>query len=241
MKKQYLLTVLFVVLVFGVSQVSAGTLAQIKSNTDLRATYEARKSALEAQREKMRAEATAAKAAAEARGDEMEAKRAELRLSIEARRAEADARMEVMRKEAETRRAKMQAAATSSAEFRADTAKSKVDNTARVTLSTVERLNSIITRLESRIAKIKAQGGVTVESEEFVADAKVNLSNARTVVSGFANIDLSSAQARENYAKIRAAAAEAREHIRLAHQNMMLAVRALSSAEMKAGAEASVQ
>ncbi|MDP2641922.1 MAG: hypothetical protein Q8P21_01360 [bacterium] len=163
---------------------------------------------------------------------EAEARRAE----AETRRAEADARREAKRVEAEARRASSTAKRV---EFQQGIAKRKVENTARVILATIERLEKIIVRIESRIDKVEARGGVTTETEAFVAAARANLSEARVTVEAFANIDLSGDQARENFERIRAAAREAREDVRTAHQNLMMAVRTLGSVEGNAGANAS--
>lgn len=154
---------------------------------------------------------------------------AQVRAEMEARRAQADTKREAARVLAETKRAEMRA---KRAEFQQDIAKRKVEHTAKVILATIEHLEKIIVRLESRIAKVKAMGGVTTESEGFVASAKVNLSNAKTSVGAFASLDLSGEKARDNFERIRVAAAEAREHIRAAHRNLMMAVRLLGSIEM---------
>lgn len=158
--------------------------------------------------------------------------------NIEARRAEADARREALRAEAEARRAEARARMT---EFRRDTAERRVQNTARVITGIIEHLNKIILRIESRIAKIKARGGDTTESESFVAMAKQNLADAKVAVDAFVAIDLSTGEAEANFERIRALAAEAREHIRAAHQNLMKAVRSLSSIEINVEAGASTE
>lgn len=112
-------------------------------------------------------------------------------------------------------------------EMQRDLAKRKAEHVTRVILATIERLEKIIIRIESRIAKIQARGGVTTETERFVALAKGNLADAQLAVDAFASLDLSGSTARENFETVRAAAAEAREHIRAAHRNLMMAVRAL--------------
>lgn len=243
MIKQYLPVFLFSALVLGAfspvlaqegsvdASVETGNIqleTRARVNTDLRSTYEAGKAALEAQRERIKAETEARKAAAEARGDEAQARREALRVELEARRAEADARRETARAEAEARRAEAQARRV---EFQRAAAERRVENAARVILATIERLEKIINRIESRIAKIQARGGATSEAEASVALAKGNLADARASVNAFINIDLSSEIAQDNFEKVRAAAAEAREHLRAAHRNLMMAVRSLSAVE----------
>lgn len=151
----------------------------------------------------------------------------EIKAEIEARRASTTRRiMEV--------RANMEARKASSTERRIeigqDLAKRKSENVARVLKQVITHLEKIISRIESRIAKIKAEGGVTAESEAFIAAAKVNLEDAKTTIDGFVNLDLTSDKAKDNFEKVRLAAAEAKEHIRAAHQNLMKAVRLLKSA-----------
>lgn len=157
---------------------------------------------------------------------------------IETRRAEMDAKRETRRVEAEAKRAERQAKRV---EFQQDIAKRKVEHTARVILATIERLEKIIVRIESRIAKVQARGGVTTESEGFVAAARVNLSEARVAVNAFISIDLSSEKARDNFERIRVAAKEVREMIRSAHQNLMRAVRSLGSVRTNVEADSSVE
>jgi len=172
----------------------------------------------------------------EAKRAEMDAKRAVLRAEFEAKRAEMDAKREAHRLEFEAKRAEMQ---DKRVEFQQRNAERKVERATRVMLATIDRLERIILRIESRIAKIQEKGGETTESEGFVAAAKVNLADARVAVEAFALIDLSGDNAQENYESIRTAAAVARELIREAHQNLMLAVRSLSSVEVEIEDESS--
>lgn len=254
MKKQYLSTLLFLALVLGMSSparaqvslpddVREGRTGEvrtgIKTNVEeLRATFEAQRAKMEAQREKMRSEIETRRTNAESRGDDVRAKFETKRLELETKRADMDAKREVKRVEAETKRAESELRRASSTEkriaFQQEAAKRQLENATRVILATIERLEkNLIVRIESRIAKVKAEGGVTSESEGFLATAKTHLSEARTVVGTFASIDLTSVKARENFEKVRAAAKEAREHIRTAHQALMMAVRSLSSVEAK--------
>ena len=208
---------------------------RMQINAELKTKFETQKAELEAQRAKMKAEIEARKTAAEAKGDEMQAKREAMKLEIENNRATMDAKREAVRVEAEAKRAKFESMRASTTarkvEFRQDLAKKKVENTTRMILATIERLEQIAERIESRIAKVKTRGGDTAESERLVTVAKSNLAGARVAVEGFATIDLSSDTAQENFERIRAVAAEARELIRNAHENLVMAVRALGSVE----------
>ena len=160
--------------------------------------------------------------------------REQIRLDLEARWAEADARREALRAEIEAKRASSTAKRI---EFQQDIARRKLAHVTRVMLATIERLEKILARIESRIDKVQARGGETTESKKFAADAKVNLSAVRAKVGTFASIDLSSDKAAENFERIRVAAAEAREIIRTIHENLMMAVRSLRSVEVEAEAD----
>lgn len=114
-------------------------------------------------------------------------------------------------------------------EIQQDIAKRKAEHSAKVMAATIERLENIIARIESRIEKVKAAGGNTAESERFVAEAKANLSEAKVSLEAFASVDLSADKARENFSRVRAVAAEVKIHLRAAHTSMMNAVRVLKS------------
>lgn len=153
-----------------------------------------------------------------------------MKRELEEKRAETDARIEARRLEAERRRVE---AESRRSEFRQDVAKRQVENAARVTLLVIERLENIIQRLESRIEKVKISGGATAESERFVVAAKADISSARALVTAFSNLDLSGSNAQEVFERIRESVAGAREHIRSAHRNLMMAVRSLRMIEVE--------
>lgn len=150
--------------------------------------------------------------------------RANVKANIEARRASTTERIQEMRANMMMRKA---SSTERRVEMQQGLAKRKAENVARVIKATIERLEKIILRIESRIAKVEAQGGDTSESKAFVAAAKVNLADAKLAVDAFASLDLTSDKASENFEKVRVAAAEAKEYIRSAHQNLMMAVRSL--------------
>ena len=116
-------------------------------------------------------------------------------------------------------------------------AEKKSANTARVMKATVERLGKIISRLESKIEKVKSRGGNTSESERLVVEAKAHLSEATTSINTFANIQLSGETIKENFERIRTLATEAREHLRATHESLLMAVRALNAVEVETESE----
>lgn len=154
--------------------------------------------------------------------------RAEIKADIETRRASTTERREDRREEVRNIIAERKASSTERRlEMQVNIAKRKVEHVKKVILATIGRLEKIIVRIESRIEKIKGRGGDTTEAENFIAAAKVNLSDATVAVDAFAGLDLSGSTAALNFETIRAAAAEAREDIRVAHRNLMMAVRSL--------------
>ena len=119
-------------------------------------------------------------------------------------------------------------------EMQKNLAQRKAEHTARVLIATIERLEKIIVRLESRIAKVKALGGVTTETESFVAEAKNHLSLAKLSITTFSSIELSGNKARDNFERVRAVAAEVKGHIREAHTSLMKAIRSLKPGQRTA-------
>ena len=105
--------------------------------------------------------------------------------------------------------------------------KRRVENVTRMMLATIARLEKIIARIESKIEKIKGEGGSTSEAENFVVLAKGNLADAKVAVDTFSKLDLSGNTALENSDTIRAAAAEAREDIKDARENLVKAIKSL--------------
>ena len=167
----------------------------------------------------------------------MEAKREEKMASSTERRTELKANVEERKAEMKTNAEARKASSTEKRiEMQRGLAKKKADHTARVLTATVERLEKIVVRIESRIAKLKAEGKATAESEGYIAEAKVHLSAAKTSIALFASVDLSGDKAQENFERVRAIAAEAKGHIREAHQSLMKAIRALGKPRVEANA-----
>lgn len=164
--------------------------------------------------------------------------RAEARAEIDAKRASSTKRMGERKVEAQVRQASSTAKRV---EMQRGLAKRKAEHTARVLTATVERLEKIIVRLESRIEKVKANGGATAESEGFVAEAKEHLSLAKASIALFASVDLSGDKAQENFERVRLIAVEAKEHIREAHTSLMKALRALGKTRTEANATSTVE
>ena len=196
-----------------------------KTNAEMKANLEAKKAEMEARRAEM-----------ETKKAEMEAKRASSTQHRE------DMREKMLERKASTTERIQDRKASSTArriEFQKNIAKRQVEHVTKVMLATIERLEKIILRIESRIEKVKGEGNDTSEAEGFVADAKQNLVDAEASVNAFVGIELSSDKAQENFEEIRNAAAEAREHIRMARENLMNAIRSLGSLKAKVEADSS--
>jgi len=164
--------------------------------------------------------------------------RAEAKAEMEARKASSTERMAERKAEVQVRQASSTAKRV---EMQRGIAKRKAEHTARVLTATVERLEKIITRLESRIAKVKANGGVTTESEGFVAEARTHLSLAKTSIALFASVDLSGDKASENFERVRNIAAEVKEHLREAHRSLVQAVVSLGKTRAEVNVTSTVE
>lgn len=112
-------------------------------------------------------------------------------------------------------------------EFQRESAKRKIENAGRVLGATIERLEKIADRVESRIEKMAERGGDTSEAESYLAKARADLAGAKSAIGGFSSVDLSGETAQDNFQRVREAAAGIREYIRSAHHNLSLAVKPL--------------
>jgi hypothetical protein len=114
-------------------------------------------------------------------------------------------------------------------EVQANAAKRLAANTARVLFATIERLERIIARLESRIEKFEARGGVTAGAKVYVAEAQAHIDLAKEDLRAFASVELTGERAQENFSRVRARAAEVKMHIRNAHTSLKNAVVSLKA------------
>jgi len=152
---------------------------------------------------------------------EMETKRAELEAKAEERRMEREQQAEERRAQIEEKRAEM---TQKRAEFQKEIAQRRVENVGKVTLATIERLEGIADRIQSRIEKVAEAGNDTSESEAYLNAARADLEAAKASVADFDDLDLTSDNAQENFDLIKVSATEAKDHIRSAHENLKNAV-----------------
>lgn len=156
---------------------------------------------------------------------EMEDRHEELRAKAEERRAEIEQKAEERRAQVEEKRAEM---TQKRAEFQKEIAKKRLENTSRVTLATIERLENIADRIQSRIEKVTEAGNDTTEPVAYLNAARADLEAAKASVADFENLDLTSEDAQANFELIKVSAKEAKDHIRSAHENLKNAVKLLS-------------
>ncbi len=114
-------------------------------------------------------------------------------------------------------------------EFRANEARMRVRNVTRVMNATIERLNGIIARMESRITKLKAAGAVTVDAEASISAAKSDLLTVKTNVDAINSLDLSGSTttSQTNFETIKTDAGIARESLTSARKNLEKALQFL--------------
>jgi hypothetical protein len=159
--------------------------------------------------------------------------REDLRGRIEARmgstspaqiRAEVKARIDARLASSTLRRASSTARRI---ELQQNIAHRQAEQAGKKLMATIERLEGIASRVESRIEKVEAVGGNASTSIGFLAETRTHLSEARIALEAFSSVDLSSNNLSENFERIRAAGAEIKEHLRLAHQSLVNATRSL--------------
>jgi len=154
----------------------------------------------------------------------MDARMASTTLRTEDRMASSSERREDKKTEMEARKASSTARRV---EMQQGIAQRQMERATKVFTATIEHLENILARLESRIAKVKAEGGVTTESESFVVETKVHLTAAKTSLVAFSSIQITSDKASENFEAVRTAGGEVKAHLKEAHQSLVKALKAL--------------
>ncbi|HRH25341.1 MAG TPA: hypothetical protein PLD99_00080 [Parcubacteria group bacterium] len=117
--------------------------------------------------------------------------------------------------------------------------KVRADVAVRVLEATITRLETLATRIDSRIAKIGSTGTSTTEATGFVASARTDIGTAKTHIANIKGIDLSSDTAsstatstnKVNRDKIKSEAKLAKEALVSAKQNLMKALNAIKRIE----------
>ncbi len=147
--------------------------------------------------------------------------RVDVRNNIEVKRASSTATSTGVRANVEVRKNMREAHRASSTtrrlELTQSIAKRAAEHAAKLMTATVERLEKIAMRIEARIVKVKANGGITTESERYLAEAKVALSEAREDIREFLAMPVTSERVSENMHALRALAVDIKEQLREAH------------------------
>jgi hypothetical protein len=158
---------------------------------------------------------------------EMEAKRSEVRAQVElnrGNRASSSASSTKMRNASSTERR---------IEKQHEIAGRFADKAALRFTAMVERLMTMIERIESRMAKIKAAGGVTTEAEASVSAAKADLVKAQANITLLKDIEITGDNFQTSFGQVKEAAAAVKANLKSAHSNMSKAVRTLGGAKVK--------
>ncbi len=120
--------------------------------------------------------------------------------------------------------------------------------------ATIEREGKILTRINSRIAKVKTAGGDTTESEKFALEAKLHLDEADSSLTALETSVENSIEAqastttkimtKEMIANLKKSAAEVEKHLRAAHAasvNAVSSLQGMSTTEAKVNASSTTQ
>ena len=174
----------------------------------------------------------------EARKAEMEARREEFDAKREAFVEERKAKIEEFRAEAEAKRAEALKRGT---EALKEVVTKQTENAKRVMTATVERLEGIALRIDSRIEKVKARGGDTSEAERLVAQARTNLDSAKVKIEALATIELTGEKVEDNFKIVREAGKEIKDLLKSVHEDLVSAVRSLSDVEASVTIETSTE
>jgi chromosome segregation ATPase len=128
----------------------------------------------------------------------------------------------------EDRRASSTASSTAHrVTVRQEVAKRLVEHAAKVLMATAERLSKIGDRVQSRIEKVKAEGGDTFASEKALADARGHIADAKTKLASFSSIDLSAERISDSVEALRTAAQSVKEDLKAARASLSEAISSL--------------
>ncbi len=95
----------------------------------------------------------------------------------------------------------------------------------------ISRLEKIATRIDSRIAKVKAGGTDTTRAEEFVASARTHIASARNELKAFAAVDISAGKLSENIAELHELSKRVKYGLGEAHYSLQKAVQCIKTGE----------
>ncbi len=138
------------------------------------------------------------------------------------------------------RKATSTASSTQAKQERMEDRYAAISNKAKVQLShTADNLESIASRLETRIAKVNATGTTTASSTALLAEARVHITAARALFSSFPTASATTTLG-QNVKMLREAVNGVKAHLKEARASLTQAVRTLPRPEARAKAEAEV-
>jgi len=141
------------------------------------------------------------------------------------RRAEFKERLEDKRKDLQEGREERREIKTIRSEFKTEMAKVRLEKTIKIFVATANRLDKIVTRIESRISKIEAAGGKVGDIRISLDLSKAKLVEARTEIEVFATTELSSATsttaAKGLFEDVKIAAFKAKVSLKAVHASLV--------------------
>ncbi len=154
----------------------------------------------------------------------------ERRDSMETRRAEAVERREMVREEIQQR---IESRKLEIEERKEERMERKIDVRFERLVSnleaTIARLESLGEKLGSRIEKVKAVGGNTIEAERLFIEGEMHLDEAKTALSVMETLVVNTDESvtEETMEAVKTASQEVHKHLRNAHQSLMKIVGSL--------------
>lgn len=150
-------------------------------------------------------------------------KRAEIKEEVKEKREEAKANM------AERR-----------AEIKEEVKNKRVDNKINAVhlrfQATIERQEGIVARIESRLAKIKADGGNTTEAEKILSEAKGHITEAKTALENLktvAGAGAATTTPQASFESLKAASAEIQKHLKASQDSLAKLVERMKAIKVK--------
>ncbi len=147
-------------------------------------------------------------------------RRAEMKQKFEERKASTTERIQERKASSTEKRA---SSTEKRLEMKGEILKRQAGRTEKMLGQMIEHMDRLASRIASRIEKVKAEGKDVSESEGFLAEGRVHLTEARTSLSTFSSLVLS----KDNIGDIRVGASGVKNHLRLAHQSLVKAINSL--------------
>lgn len=207
--------------------------ARIKAREDL----ELRKKELEQKRESMKAE--------------IEAKRETMKADIDAKKDEINEKKDTIKAQIEERKQNIKSEVEERRSNAVGVIKERIgtftQNVIKRFNAAIERLDTLTERIDSRIAKIEADGGDTTKAKELMAVAKTQLETAKVSTSGvelevetLISVEASTtAEIRDEFDSLKDQIEKAKGDIKKAHASLIEVINSLKKGQLRATTTAS--